>query len=160
MAFSVPSMLSPEAPSPTLTMSHLSGTDMTGRPGHRTMEMIGRSSASYLARTPCVPLFSTLFSKAGNRKAFRLRGAGGDHVHCTVEPSPGHIRCRICTGFNAHFDEIMAGNKTPIMQNPPFGDADENSQGSERKGQVHVGVRFVSGEIVDPKLMKNQMSLF
>ena len=40
------------------------------------------------------PMFSTLFSKAGNRKAFRLQGAGGDHFHCTVEPSPGHIRCR------------------------------------------------------------------
>ena len=34
-----------------------SGTDMTGRPGYWTMEMIGGSSASYLARTPCVPYF-------------------------------------------------------------------------------------------------------
>ena len=41
------------------------------------MEMIGGSSALYLARTLCIPLFSTLFSKAGNRRAFRLRGAGG-----------------------------------------------------------------------------------
>ena len=24
----------------------------------------------------------------------RLLGEGGDHVHCTVEPSPGHIRSR------------------------------------------------------------------
>ena len=31
---------------------------LTGRPGRRTMEMIGGSSVSYLARTPCVPLFS------------------------------------------------------------------------------------------------------
>ena len=31
---------------------------MTGRPGHRTMEMIGGSSASYLAHTPCgIPCF-------------------------------------------------------------------------------------------------------
>ena len=50
---------------------------MTGRPGYRTMEMIGGSSASYLARTPCVPLFSTLFNRGGNRRAFRLLGAGG-----------------------------------------------------------------------------------
>ena len=35
----------------------MSGTDMTGRPGHRTMEMIGGGSALYLARTPCVPCF-------------------------------------------------------------------------------------------------------
>ena len=31
--------------------------NMTGRPGHRTMEMNGGSSAPYLACTPCVPLF-------------------------------------------------------------------------------------------------------
>ena len=68
---------------------------MTGRPGYRTMEMIGGSSAPYLARTPCVPLFCTLFNRGGNRsRAFRLPGAGGDHFHCTVEPSSGHIRCR------------------------------------------------------------------
>ena len=59
---------------------------MSGRPGHRTMEMNGGSSASYLARTPCVPLFSTLFNTDGNRRAFRLSGEGGDHFHCTVEP--------------------------------------------------------------------------
>ena len=46
--------------------------NMTGRPGHRTMEMNGGSSTSYLARTPRI----------------------GDHFHCAVEPSPGHIRCR------------------------------------------------------------------
>ena len=67
---------------------------MTGRPGYRTMEMNGGSSASYLARTPCVPLFCTLFNVVGNRRAFRLPGEGGDHFHCTVEPSPGHIRCQ------------------------------------------------------------------
>ena len=76
----------------------LSGTDMTGRPGYRTMEMIGGSSASYLARTPCVPLLPILFNRGGNRRAFRLPGEGGDHFHCTVEPSPGHIRCRDLSG--------------------------------------------------------------
>ena len=30
---------------------------MTGRPGHRTMEMNGRSTVSYLVRTPRVPFF-------------------------------------------------------------------------------------------------------
>ena len=35
---------------------------MTGRPGYRTMEMIGGSSAPYLACTPCFPLFCTLFT--------------------------------------------------------------------------------------------------
>ena len=56
---------------------NFSGTDMTGRPGYRTMEMIGGSSAPYLARTPCVPLFCTLFNRGGDRRAFRLPGAGG-----------------------------------------------------------------------------------
>ena len=50
---------------------------MTGRPGYRTMAMIGGSSAPYLARTPCVPLFCTLFNRGGNKERFRLPGAGG-----------------------------------------------------------------------------------
>ena len=68
--------------------------NMTGRPGYWTMEMTGGSSAPYLARTPCVPLFSTSFNRDGNRRAFRLPGAGGDHLHCALEPPPSHIRCR------------------------------------------------------------------
>ena len=67
--------------------------NMTGRPGNRTMETNGGNSESYLARTPCVPLFCTLFNRGGNRRAFRLPGEGGDYFHCTVEPSPGHIWC-------------------------------------------------------------------
>ena len=51
--------------------------NMTGRPGYRTMEMNGGSSAPYLARTPCVPSFSTLFNRGGNGRVFRLPGAGG-----------------------------------------------------------------------------------
>ena len=39
--------------------------------------MNGGSSAPYLALTPCVPLLSTLFNRGGNRRAFRLSGAGG-----------------------------------------------------------------------------------
>ena len=41
------------------------------------MELNGGSSAPYLACTPCVPLFCTLFSRDGNRRAFSLPGAGG-----------------------------------------------------------------------------------
>ena len=50
---------------------------MTGRPGHRTMEMIGGSSAPYLARTPSVPLLCTSFNRVGSKERFRLPGAGG-----------------------------------------------------------------------------------
>ena len=44
--------------------------NMTGRPGYRTMEMNGGSSASYLARTPCVPLVLSFVSKGWKQKAF------------------------------------------------------------------------------------------
>ena len=60
-----------------MLIGQVSMPKMTGRPGHRTLEMIGGSSALYLARTPCVPLFCTLFNKGGSRRAFRLPGAGG-----------------------------------------------------------------------------------
>ena len=63
---------------------------LTRLPGHRTMEMNGGSSVPYLACIPCIPLFCTLFNRGGNRRAFRLAGAGGDHFHRTVEPLPGH----------------------------------------------------------------------
>ena len=55
--------------------------------------MNGGSSAPYPLRS----LVCTLFDKGGSRRAFKFRlpGAGGDHFHCTVEPSPGHIRCRL-----------------------------------------------------------------
>ena len=38
---------------------------MTGRPGHRTMEMIGGSSTPYLACTPCVPLIKFILCLIG-----------------------------------------------------------------------------------------------
>ena len=38
-------------------------------------------------------------NRRGSRRAFSLAGAGGDHFHCTVESSPGHIRCRMLGEF-------------------------------------------------------------
>ena len=67
---------------------------MTGRPGYRTMEMIGGSSASYLACTPCVPLFAHCLIRVEAEGLVDFQGRAGDHFHCTVEASPGHIRCR------------------------------------------------------------------
>ena len=58
---------------------------------------------------PLRSLVCTLFNKGGSRRASRLPGAGGDHFHCTVEPSPGHIRCRFlysCT-FQDHGSEAV-----------------------------------------------------
>ena len=61
-----------------------------------TMERDGGITVSYLARAPRVPLFMLLLiglEAKGLLGAFRLPGATGDHFHCTVEPSPCHIRC-------------------------------------------------------------------
>ena len=56
----------------------LSMPNMTRRPGHRTMEMNGGSSAPYLARTPCVPLFCTLFNRGGIYGLLDYRGRAGN----------------------------------------------------------------------------------
>ena len=50
----------------------------------------GRASLAPLA-SPCLVLCSIGVETEG---VFRLPGEGGDHVHCMVEPSPGHIQCR------------------------------------------------------------------
>ena len=48
-------------------------------------------------------------------------GEGGDHFDCTVEPSPGHIRCRLLQGFRPprNFTTKMraqiVGNPTPRL---------------------------------------------
>ena len=51
---------------------------------------------------PLRPFFCTSVFRGGNRRAFRLPGEGGDHFHCTVEPSPGHIRCRRKSTSSSH----------------------------------------------------------
>ena len=53
------------------------GTDMTGQPGHWTMETIGGSPASYLARTPCVPFFCTLFKGVETEGLLDYQGRAG-----------------------------------------------------------------------------------
>ena len=73
--------------------------NMTGRPGHRAVEMNGGSSALYLARTPCrkglaFPCFLHCLIGVETEGLLDYQGRAGDHFHCTVEPSPGHIRCR------------------------------------------------------------------
>ena len=68
------------------------GTSMIGRPGCRTgVPDSGNRWRKFRVVPrfhPLRPLFSTLFNGGGNRRAF-----SGDHFHCTVEPSSGHIRC-------------------------------------------------------------------
>ena len=50
------------------------GDQNIGRPGHRTMEVIGGSTVSYLARTPCVPVLLLISINSGSKGAFRLPG--------------------------------------------------------------------------------------
>ena len=82
------------------------------------MEMHGGSSAPYLACTPCVPLFCTLFEKGVETEALLdYQGWAGDHVHCTVEPSPGHIRCRNFELFRLRLIGRL-DNKNPLGNQP------------------------------------------
>ena len=53
------------------------------------------------------------FHMAGNRGAFRLPGATWDRFHCTVEPLPGHTRCR-----KKHID-IKTCLEDPHLRTPP-----------------------------------------
>ena len=75
--------------------------DMTGRPGCRTMEMFGRKYRVVPRAYPLHPLICAYFHRVGNKERFRLPGVGREHFHCTVDPSPGHIRCRKLTGYFA-----------------------------------------------------------
>ena len=46
-------------------------------------------------RTSRAPLwFCAYFNRSGSKGAFRLPRVTWDHFRCTVEPSPGHFRCR------------------------------------------------------------------
>ena len=70
-----------------------SGTSMTGRPGHCTMEMNGKGTESYLARTPRVP-FSVYFIglEAKGLLDFQRRRGIASIVRCGTFAV--HIRCR------------------------------------------------------------------
>ena len=62
--------------------------DMTGRPWDHAMEMDGRSTTPYLARTPRAPLLALILVNLEANRRFRFPRATWDHFRCTVEPSP------------------------------------------------------------------------
>ena len=68
-----------------------SGTDVTGRPGDHGMEWMEEAPCH---AHPSRPLACACFNRCGGKGAFGLPKAVGDHFHCTVEASPGHIQCR------------------------------------------------------------------
>ena len=61
---------------------------MTGRPGCRTMEMFGGSAASYLARTPRIPLFVLIFIGLETKNVLDYQGRAGSTsiVQWTLRP--------------------------------------------------------------------------
>ena len=87
--------------------------------------MNGGSSAPYLARTPCVPLFSTLFNREWEKqKGFQTtRGGRGSYFHCKVEPSPGHIRCRVMIAAGM----VLGGDQRKV--NRVFGEGVKSARG-------------------------------
>ena len=109
-----------------LAITSGSGTDMTGRPGHRTMEVIGGSSASYLACTPCVPSFCTLFSKGGSRRAFRLQGRAGimSIVQWTLRPVILGVDWRVSSNLQLHVfrakEGVSSEMRRPCRESKPL----------------------------------------
>ena len=62
--------------------------NMTGRPGCRTMEMNGGSSASYLARTPCVPFFVLCLIRVEAEGLLAFQGRAGITSIARWNPRP------------------------------------------------------------------------
>ena len=83
------------------------------------MEMNGGSSAPYLACTPCFPLFVLRFIGMETEELLDYQGRAGDHVHCTVEPSPGHIRCRFWRQFFDFLFFCLADIFADTAKRPP-----------------------------------------
>ena len=72
---------------------------MIGRPGDGMMEMNGGSTALYLVRAPCVPVFLPMSRGQEANGLFRgdvdFQGRRGlPSFRCAVEPLPCHIWCR------------------------------------------------------------------
>ena len=140
------------------TFDHDKGqkSNTTGRPGYRTMEMIGGSSAPYLARTPCsnfcVPLFCTSFNRVGNKERFRLPGAGGGSFPLyggtfarsysvsnkgqKSAISGRRLHWRLSTGFFCFFSSVYVQfSKTSPLKS---GESSEKSSGENRVKSCHV----------------------
>ena len=57
------------------------------------------------------------------------QGRAGDHFHCTVEPSSGHIRCRFLDYTSPFFRELISVRTTPPITPKNFwGFKKRNSQ--------------------------------
>ena len=54
----------------------------------------GNEWRKYRAVPRARPLVCAYSNGSGSKGALRLAGTTWDHFRCTVEPLPGHIRCR------------------------------------------------------------------
>ena len=87
---------------PLAYFQECSGTDMTGRPGDRTMEMLGGRKYRGVPRAhPLRPCGFAYYNRSGSKGAFRLPGAMWDHFRCTVEPSPVIFGVEECSFLDA-----------------------------------------------------------
>ena len=84
--------------------------NMTGRPGHRTMEMNGGSSAPYLVRTPCVPLFVLCFMGVETEGLLDYQGGWGSF------PLYGGTFAR---SYSVSIFKIQELSGIPACENPP-----------------------------------------
>ena len=88
------------------------------------------------------PRFVLSLVGGGNRRAFRLPAAGGDHFHYMVEPLPDQIRCRIpSTPKLLQYKKILRGiNFVKITKNifqpPPPQETKNTTHGSYKKKSV------------------------
>ena len=76
------------------------------------MEMIGGSSAPYLLVPLAFPCFVLRLIGVETAGLLDYQGRAGDHFHCAVEPSPGHIRCRLEAGSKR---ETETKTKTMVL---------------------------------------------
>ena len=59
------------------------------------MEEVPRRASLVPLASPC---FVLRLIGLETEELLDYQGRAGDHFHCTVEPSPGHIRCRGSAG--------------------------------------------------------------
>ena len=81
--------------------------------GCQTKEMNGGSSASYLARTPCVPCIMLSLIGLETEGLFRLPGKRTDNFHCMVDPNTFvklfsiPLKSKICPGYKSNLKRLF-----------------------------------------------------
>ena len=118
---------------------------MTGRPGYRTMEMNGGSSAPYLACTPCVPLFVHCLIRVEAEGLLDYQGRAGiiSIVRWNLRPVifgvgivPGLGGCQKFV-YVFFFGSFLMGEKKHINKIPP------KNPGQSRENFVYVFFFFM-----------------